>query len=378
MRWRKNNMDGLLKTFWTQSAAAGRRLKRVEKFFLLFAPREVRHTAQVRIFWVTLAMLIGFSVSTGNAATFNLTTGETLVGDLLISSANDVGVQIRLGDGGYKRIPWASFSQDDLKKMVDDPKLQPFVEPFIEVTLEERLQRTEVRTVPPPRLELPPERSLFAAMFSSGLGIFIILLLYAANLFAAYEVSVYRAQSTALVCGVSAVLPFFGPIIFLAIPTKVKPTTDEQAQVESAAGAAATGEARPGAAAAPRTTAAVDDDDNPMHPAGAQAPAGLRLAHEEPAKPKHLPTTTYQRGQFTFNRRFFETRFAGFFGVVRRDAEKDMVLAIKSSRGEFVGNRISRIASNDLHLQVEKGGATEEVIIPFNEIQEIRHKHKDA
>jgi hypothetical protein len=32
-----------------------------------------------------------------------------------------------------------------------------------------------------------------------------------------------------------------------------------------------------------------------------------------------------------------------------------MVLAIKAGRGQYVGQRITRIASNDLHLQVQRG-----------------------
>jgi len=40
--------------------------------------------------------------------------------------------------------------------------------------------------------------------------------------------------------------------------------------------------------------------------------------------------------------------------------------------------RITRIAANELHLQVQKGHASEEVMIPFIEIQEVRLKHKDA
>jgi hypothetical protein len=95
-------------------------------------------------------------------------------------------------------------------------------------------------------------------------------------------------------------------------------------------------------------------------------------------KPAIPTTVTYQRGQFTFNRRFIETKFPGFFGVVRRDADRDMVLVIKSSRGEYFGQRISRIAANDLHLQVQRGHASEEVMIPFVEIKEIRLQHKDA
>jgi hypothetical protein len=55
-----------------------------------------------------------------------------------------------------------------------------------------------------------------------------------------------------------------------------------------------------------------------------------------------------------------------------------MVLVFKTARGEYVGQRISRIASNDLHLQIQKGGASEEVVVPFTEIKEIILMHKDA
>jgi hypothetical protein len=128
-----------------------------------------------------------------------------------------------------------------------------------------------------------------------------------------------------------------------------------------------------------------------MQAEGAEHPTALKLAGMGPSgevkvgqfeggeqKPAIPQTVTFQRGQFTFNRRFFETKFPNFFGVVRRDADKDMVLVIKSSRGEYTSQRISRIAANDLHLQVQRGHASEEVVIPFVEIQEIRLKHKDA
>jgi hypothetical protein len=119
---------------------------------------------------------------------------------------------------------------------------------------------------------------------------------------------------------------------------------------------------------------------NPMQAEGVAHPAGLKL-HTDPAAAaaasSALPEPViFQRGQFTFNRRFIETKFAGFFGVVRRDADKDMVLLVKSARGLYVAERISRIAANDMHLQVRKGHATEEVMIPFQEIQEIRLQHQ--
>ena len=79
-----------------------------------------------------------------------------------------------------------------------------------------------------------------------------------------------------------------------------------------------------------------------------------------------------------FNRRFFETKFSGFFSVVRRPAEKDLVLVIKAGRTSLVAQRITRIASNEAHFEVVQGGARQEVMVPFADIQEIQLKHKDA
>jgi hypothetical protein len=329
----------------------------------------------VRRFCLIAALAVcGLLAEAAFAETFKFTNGDTLTGELLTGSETDAGVQIKVGDGKYERVPWANFSQEDLKKFAKVQKMAPLVEPFIEITQEEKIKKTEVTIKQPPRLERPAAQSLLGALFSSGLGLFVVVLLYAANIYAGYEVSIFRARPTALVCGVSAVLPLIGPIIFLSMPTKIGPVEE-------------TWETAPAAAAAAAATDAV----NPMAADGADHPAGLKLAGTGPAeavkegqiegsaeKPALPPTTTYQRGQFTFNRRFIETKFPGFFGVIRRDADRDMVLIIKSSRGEYVGQRISRIAANDLHLQVQRGHASEEVMIPFVEIQEIRLKHKDA
>ena len=105
----------------------------------------------------------------------------------------------------------------------------------------------------------------------------------------------------------------------------------------------------------------------------------MTLAHTEAAPAAAAAEIqTFKRGQFTFNRRFIETKFSGFFGMVRRDAEKNLVLVIKSARGEFIVTRISRIATNDLHADVHRGGASQEVQIPFSEILEIQIKPRDA
>src|SRR6185503_6538166 len=108
------------------------------------------------------------------------------------------------------------------------------------------------------------------------------------------------------------------------------------------------------------------------------ATSSLHLASAATTPASLPPTQVFQRGQFTFNRRFIETKFAGYFGIIRRETEKDLVFNLKSTRGEFVVSRITRIAANDMHIEVRKGGATSEVSVAFAEIQEIQLKHKDA
>jgi hypothetical protein len=317
-------------------------------------------------------MLLAGLVTPARGDTYKLANGESLVGEVLVGSANDQGIQVKVGEAEYKRVPWASFSQDDLKVFVKNPKLEPFVEPFIEVTQAERIAKTAVKIKEPPRLQRPIKQSVFGAMFASGLGLFIVLVLYAGNIYAGYEVAIFRGQQVPLVCGVAAVAPVIGPIIFLSIPTKVQ-AAEEAWEASSAAAE--------GAAA---------DGVNPMQAEGAAHPAALKLhtdgtaqtaeaggvAAGQPGAPAAPAPVVFQRGQYTFNRRFIETKFAGFFGVVRHGAEKDMILQFKTSRGEFVANRITRIAANDLHLEIRKGHATEEVMVPFVEIQEIQMKHQ--
>jgi hypothetical protein len=335
-------------------------------FFIPITPA-ICYPNAVRRLYLVLALLAGWLLANDLwADTFKLTTGETVEGELLATSANDQGVQIKVGDGQYQRVPWASFSQEDLKNFAKTPKMEPFVQPFIEVNPEEKIKKTQPDIKQPVRLARPVQQSLLGAMFSSSFGLFLLLVLYGANIYAGYEVARFRAQSIGLVAGLAAIpgLGLISPILFLSLPTRMQaaePAVEEVAAEPHEAAAAAEAEV------------------NPMHAEGAAHPTGLKL-HAEPESAKSaLPQTqVFQRGQYTFNRRFIETKFPGFFGVVRREADRDMVLIIKSTRGEYEGQRISRIAANDLHLQVQRGHASEEVLIPFQEIQEIKLKHKDA
>lgn len=307
-----------------------------------------------RIFWTICGFwLCGLLVAVG-ADTFPLTDGTSVVGDVI--SYNDNGIVFRLDVDKYsQRVPWTKFSQDALKLLANNPKLKALAEPFIETPPPNRVKKGEVKVPAVSRLELPPKRSLFGALFSSSVGLVVLLLIYGANIYAAYEIAVCRAQPMALVMGVSVVLPVLGPIIFLALPRRVE-TTQAVAQPAAAAHTFAVG--------------------------GAAAPAasGIHIveASWQGAPPAAAPSEVqvFQRGQFTFNRRFFETKFSGYFALIRREPEKNMELTLKTGRAQHVVERITRIATNEMHVEIGQGPVKKEIMVPFAEIVEIQIKPK--
>jgi hypothetical protein len=109
----------------------------------------------------------------------------------------------------------------------------------------------------------------------------------------------------------------------------------------------------------------------------AKAPmaSGLSLAQAEKAGGSAQGPQTFKRGEFTFNRRFIETKFASFFRIVQAEADKDLVLVVRAGKDEHVAKRISRISSSEMHVQLVRGG---EVSVPFPEISEMQIRHKDA
>ncbi|HXD00126.1 MAG TPA: hypothetical protein VN048_12355 [Verrucomicrobiae bacterium] len=311
-------------------------------------------------YWMAV-VFYGLLAATAAAQSPTLTlhpkNGTAVTGTIL--DMGDQGIRLQLSDGTYmdNPIPWGLLSQDDLKVLQNNPKAEPYVEPFIQIPRSEKLERTQVDIKDPPRLTRPASGSVFAALVGSSVGLVMLLLVYLGNLYAAYEISLFRAQPPALVCGISAVAPVLGPIIFLALPTRLR-GDDYEAQ-------AGTDENLDAAIAAEQAV--------PM-PA-APAKGGRRAATQPVATTAATAAAaggkTFVRGQFTFNRRFFETQMPGFFGVVRPLADQNTVLTFKTARGTYVVNRISRISPNDIHIQVVKGNASEEITIPFLEIQEV-------
>src|SRR5260370_24480859 len=101
------------------------------------------------LYLIVGTMLCGLLAGQLRADTFKLANGETLTGEVLPTSANDQGVQVKIGEGQYQRVPWASFSQEDLRNFVKNQRMEPFVEPFIEITQEEKIKKTEVKIKEP-------------------------------------------------------------------------------------------------------------------------------------------------------------------------------------------------------------------------------------
>jgi len=318
---------------------------------------------------IWLIPFLGCLLAVARADEFKMANGNVLRGE--VASPDEDGLVVKLDVGGFsKREPWINFSQETLKELAKDPKIAPLVEPFIELEPEQikaKEKQKEIVIKPVPnRLERPTPKPNLIAAFITPLGLAILSVLMLANLYASYEIALFRQQPVSLVCGLSVLFPGIVPVIFLSLPTRVAHAGAEVVTAEAAAAGA--GDGHGGAKA--KTTSTF-----PAALAG-----GLSLAagaKSEPATAQSQPQT-YTRGEFTFNRRFFETKFPGFFRVVPGEAEKDLVMVIKAIRGEYVGKRISRISMNEMHLQLQSGNASAEVMVPFAEIQSVQIRHKDA
>ncbi len=319
-----------------------------------------------KIVWTIAGFWLCGLLAAAGAETYPLADGTTVSGDVV--SFNDNGIIFRTPDDKYiDRMPWVKFSQDGLKKLAQTPKIKPFVDPFIMPAAPARISKPAVKVSDVSRLDRSAPASLFGGLFSSGIGLLALLLIYGANLYAGYEIALFSARPVPVVMGVSAVLPFVGPVIFLSLPDFRETAAAEQMAAEAA----------PAPEVEPHRFVVPDaKPEEEIHIAAGSWQAGSSAA--PPPSQAEAETEVFQRGQFMFNRRFFETKFAGFFGIVRREADKNKVLQVKTPRGLIVAERITRITANDAHFEVMRGDSRQEVMVPFAEIQEVQLKHKDA
>ena len=275
-----------------------------------------------------LLVLIGFGLWQWSLAVpgaeYRLNSGDVLRGEAV--SFNDDGLVVRLQIGGHSpRISWSKLTQETLLELMKNPEAAKFVEPFIDVPpvpKDKEKKAREITLKPVPRVERVGDTGLFAALATPA-GLVIFLVLFAANLYAAYEIARYRYRPPGLVCGLSILFPVIAPAMFLAMPP-AQPTDAEAAGMAEAGSAGTAGKVTTGPLA-----------KVPMA-------SGLSIAQAEKAGASAAGAgpQSFKRGEFTFNRRFIETKFAGFFRVVPGEAERDMVLVVRAGR-----DRVHRQAS---------------------------------
>ena len=334
------------------------------------------------------------------AGTYRLTDGSTATGEPV--AYGETGLILRDTAGLNPRVPWARFTQDSLKQLAEEaktPKDRAFVEPFIEDWVREQELLRQIVVKEPDVVPARPAgtKGLFA-LFSSPLGLLLIALAYAANIWAGCELAIFRNQSIGMGIGLGLV-PIIGPLVFAFIPTKAAPPPPEEPEetevppAEAAPAEASSSAPAPGSVAVPPPqTVTKKKGHAPTITMGSGASdiglagtAGGAAAAAAPATAPSAASTAapsqvqvFEKGKFIFNRRFFETKMPGFFRAVPRDEDKDLVVVIKALRGEFVGKRITSIDQSQLVLQVFKGDATADETIPFMEIQEVRIQPLDS
>ena len=306
-----------------------------------------------RIFSGLALFILLAGLAHAQSLNLHLADGTSISGEMV--SSDDKGFLLKLADGTYgDRVAWSKLAQSDLRELAQNPKLHDLVDPFIEQNQSDRVKRTEIVWKDIPKPVRPAHGSVLGALFGSGAGLFLLFLVYAGNIYAGYEIALFRGKPPAVVCGVAAVAPVVGPVVFLCmapVPIEKKPTSWEVPTAETPA------------------------NQLPAEPLEAE------VVQEGEATPPAvvLPATkTYTRGQTTFNRRFVETQFAKYCALVRPETEKDMVLTVKTARGNYIASRISGVTATEIKLQVEKGAVFEDVTVPYPEILEVQLKHKDA
>lgn len=121
----------------------------------------------------SLLTLLGMKL---RAETYHLTDGQTVTGEVV--AMDEKGIVLKGADGNYgDHTPWSKLSQADLRELQQNPKAAAFVEPFIELTQADRQQRTEIVVKEVPHEQRPARRSILIGMTTSGIGLFVLLVL---------------------------------------------------------------------------------------------------------------------------------------------------------------------------------------------------------
>lgn len=330
----------------------------------------------MRKFLVILSVWLGLTAGLQAADTFTLTDGTTVNGDIV--KFDDYNAMIRTTEDNYTNITWPRFSQDTLKQLAANSKFKALAEPFIAPV---PATPATLKTTPSVTRSLPaPDKlhpALIAGLLHSSLGLFLLLVIYAANLFAAFEIALFRAKAPGVVLAVSAILPVVGPILFLALRTEITSAVETAPQEPAEAPAHGASGTAPAATPPPRSAPRSPTPD----PAAAHTEVSGSRPDDEPptsswsitADQKKPEPQVFARGKFTFNKRFIETKFAGFVGDPTGDA-RNFSMEIKTAKGILFVEIIKQTAQTEAIVETPQG----QVTLAYSEILEIKLIPKPA
>lgn len=278
------------------------------------------------------------AASQADSLTLTLTDGSSFSGDILKFDGD--GLMLRLPSDTYTNLSWDHFSQDSLKQLSQNPKIAQYAEPFIEPTEPARPAQAEITIKPVNRLVRPAHPSLILGIVESPVGLFLLLVIYVANLLAAYEISLVKMRTAGEVMGLSAILPVIGPIIFLCMGEK--PPAPEEAPLTEV------------------VTAPSGTVGNPQEIPIVEVTNKTEVRKPEPQ--------IFARGKFTFNKRFVETKFAGYIGEAKGDAV-NFSMELKTAKDHFAVERIMQVSPSDVIIDATQRG---QVTVVLTDIQEIK------
>ena len=300
----------------------------------------------------------------------SLTNGDIIEGT--VADVDQNGIVVRRDIGGFaRRANWMQLTQQSLKKIRRlgevDPKryrgaaayAEPFIEPN-ESEMERNLLPGPVKGLSTPQLPDSVEVTSKVAAFSSAGGLGLLLAIALGSMMAGLGVAAFRESNALLAAGVSLFLPVIGPILFLVKPkVEYEDEYDEDEEYEYEE------------AETPAGTTMTDTGGGAV--AGMMPEAKKMSFAQTGAKKSGLKPQSWARGDTRFDRSFFQNNFPNYFKTVLGEAERGLVLALKTGKREYIGQRIKRISGSDIHMELLNG---KEQKISFSEIGTIELRPK--
>ena len=300
----------------------------------------------------------------------SLTNGNILEGT--VADVDQNGIVVRRDIGGFaRRANWMQLTQQSLKKIRRlgqvDPKryrgaaayAEPFIEPD-ESQMEKSLPPGPVKGLVNPPLPSSVEVTSKVAAFGSGGGIGLLVAIALGSMMAGLGVAAFRESNPIWAAGVSLLLPIIGPVLFLVKP-KVEYDDEydedeeyEYEEVETPGGATMT-------------------DTGGGAVAGMMPEAKKMSFAQTGTKKSGLKAQSWTRGDTKFDRSFFQNNFPNYFKSVIGATEREFVLAIKTGKREYVGQRIKRISGTDIHMELLN---SKEQKISFSEMGTVELRPK--